>query len=68
MKLEEMLLVKERNKEREEVNYLSNLSDYFVQVSKNGFGAAHEMADAARKLYATKTDLYGWAEFYSRIP
>lgn len=50
MKLEEMLLVKERNKEGEEVNYLSNLSDYFVQVSKNGSGAAHEMADAARKL------------------
>ena len=49
-----MLLVKERNKEGEEVNYLSNLSDYFVQVSKNGSGAAHEMADAARKLYATK--------------
>ena len=64
MKLEEMLLVKERNKNGEEVNYLSNLSDYFVQVSKNGSGAAHELADAARKLYAAKTDLQGWAEFY----
>ncbi len=65
MRLEEILLVKERNQEGKEVNYLSNLSDYFIQVSKNGSGSVQEMADAARKLYATKTDMYGWAEFYS---
>ncbi len=65
MRLEDILLVKERNQEGKEVNYLSNLSDYFIQVSKNGSGSVQEMADTARKLYATKTDMYGWAEFYS---
>lgn len=63
MKLEEMLLIKEINKDGKETIYLSSLPDYLKQVYEKSHNSVLDMADAAAKLYGTKTDPYAWAEF-----
>jgi len=62
MELEEMLLVKERNREGKETSYLLSLEDYLDKVSKQGSGSVQKMAETIKKLYETKTDQGGWAE------